>query len=229
VRRKRSRSRRLIYPESGEGGLELTAIGDVRITGRLGEGVTCVVCRGEWKGREVTVKLYKASAVEWHARRHRQELAEFEYRRNKAFHEVPGLARYVARPLAYLATGPVSALVQERLDGLLYHRYYRERNGEVPGSLREHLRRIVELAHEAGLYDVDLHARNVMVVTENGEPIPKLFDFNYIPFYERPRNPFVALLLKIGLLGRRSRDLRKLRRFHDFSRLENNPVHSDYP
>ena len=115
-----------------------------------------------------------------------------------------------------------------RLDGALYHRYYRERDGEIPGSLREHVRRIVELAHEAGLYDVDLHARNVMVVTENGEPIPKLFDFNYIPFHDRPRNPFSALLLRIGLLGRRSRDLRKLRKFHDFSRLEKNPVHSDY-
>jgi len=37
----------------------------------------------------------------------------------------------------------------------------------------------------------------------------------------------VALLLKTGLLGPRSRDLRKLRKFHDFTRLERNPVHSD--
>jgi len=229
VKRKLNRERRQIYPESGEGGLELTAIGDVRITGRLGEGVTCVVCRGEWRDRDVTVKLYKASAVEWHARRHHQELAEFEYRRNMEFYEAPGLARYVARPLAYLSTGPVSALVQERLDGILYHRYYRDRNGEVPDSLVEHVRRIIELAHEAGLYDVDLHARNVMVVSEYGEPIPKLFDFNYIPFHVRPRNPFVALLLKTGWLGRRSRDFRKLREFHDFKRLEKNPVHSDNP
>lgn len=229
MKRKPNRERRQIYPESGEGGLELTAIGDVRLTGRLGEGVTCVVHRGEWHGREVTVKLYKAAAVEWHARRHRQELAEYEYRRNKQFHEAPGLARYVARPLAYLSSGPVSVLVQERLDGILYHRYHRDRNGEVPDSLLEHVRRIIDLAHQAGLYDVDLHARNIMVVSEDGEPIPKLFDFNYIPFHVRPRNPFVAFLLKTGWLGPRSRDLRKLRKFHDFKRLERNPVHSDNP
>jgi hypothetical protein len=229
VKRTLSRRRRQIYPESGEGGLDLTAIGDVCLTGRLGEGVTCVVWRGEWRGREVTVKLYKAGAVEQHSRRHPQELAEFEYRRNRAFYDAPGLARYVVRPLAYLATGPVSVLVQERLDGVLYHRYYQDHDGEIPESLRNHVRRIVELAHHAGLYDVDLHARNVMIVTEDGEPIPKLFDFNTIPFHLRPRNPFVALLLKTGLLSPRSRDLRKLRRFDDFRRLDRNPVHSDHP
>jgi len=117
--------------------------------------------------------------------------------------------------------------VQERLDGILYHRYYVDRNGKVPDSLLDHVRRIVDLAHEAALYDVDLHARNIMVVSEDGEPIPKLFDFNYIPFHVLPRNPFVAFLLKTGLLDRRSRDLRKLRKFHDFKRLERNPVHSD--
>jgi len=49
---------------------------------------------------------------------------------------------------------------------------------------------------------------------------PKLFDFNQIPFTERPQNPFIGLALKLGLLGRESRDLLKLKRFNNFDRVE---------
>ena len=59
---------------------------------------------------------------------------------------------------------------------------------------------------------------NVMVDRRAGTP--KLFDFNQIPFTERPQNPFVGLALKLGLLGRESRDLRKLARFNNFDRVE---------
>jgi hypothetical protein len=76
----------------------------------------------------------------------------------------------------------------------------------------------VSLSHEAKLYDIDLHAMNVMVDRKAGTP--KLFDFNQIPFTERPQNPFIGLALKLGLMGRRSRDLRKLKRFKNFDRVE---------
>ena len=59
---------------------------------------------------------------------------------------------------------------------------------------------------------------NVMVDRKAGGP--KLFDFNQIPFTERPQNPFIGLALKFGLLGRESRDLRKLTRFKNFDRVE---------
>ena len=79
--------------------------------------------------------------------------------------------------------------------------------------LRSHLERIVELAHAADLFDLDMHSLNVMVVEEDGTAIPKLFDFNLMPFYVRPPNPLVALLLAVGLLNPRSRDRRLLRNF----------------
>ena len=59
---------------------------------------------------------------------------------------------------------------------------------------------------------------NVMVDRQAGGP--KLFDFNQIPFTERPQNPFVGMALKLGLLGKGSRDLRKLARFNNFDRVE---------
>ena len=212
--------RRQYYATSGEGGLDLTALGDARIRAKLGEGVSCIVYDAEWRGRPVALKLYKAGAVERHARLLGEELAEFEYRRNLAFYDAPGLRRFVAKPLAFYTDGCVSAFVQERLTGSLYYFYYKEHGGSVPASLTGDIGRLVESAHAAGLYDIDLHAGNVMVVEEEGVPVPKLFDFNFIPFYVHPPNPAVWLGLRLRLIDLCSRDVRKLRGFHDFRRFE---------
>lgn len=201
--------------------LALERLAEVEVLGPLGEGGKSTVYRAAWRGREVALKVYKARAVAHHARKHGQDIAAYEHERNRAFWSAPGLARYVAEPLGYLAAAEVSAFWQELLRGELYYFYYTRRNGQVPPQLFAHVRRMVELYHAAGLYDVDLHAMNVMVVEEpSGEPVPKLFDFNLVPFHVRPRNPFVALLLRTGLMDTRARDLRKLRRFHDFRRIE---------
>jgi hypothetical protein len=201
--------------------LALAELGGTALHGPLGEGGKCAVYRAAWQGREVALKVYKPEAVARHARKHGQDLAFYEHERNQAFWSAPGLARYVAEPLGFVAKPEVSAFLQELLDGELYYFYFTRRNGRVDPQLYGHLRRMVELYHAAELYDVDLHAMNVMVVEEpGGRPVPKLFDFNLVPFHVRPRNPFVALLLRAGLVGKRARDLRKLRRFHDFRRIE---------
>ena len=217
--------RRPLHKESrgvgAAGGLAFTSLGDVRILGKLGEGGRSTVYHGDWHGREIALKVYKPQAIERHARKHRVNLAEYEYLRNKAFYEARGLARYVAEPFGYLATGGIYAFMQERLDGELYYFYFRERGGIVPVELAGHLTRIVELSHGVGLYDVDLHPMNVMVVQEPaGAIVPRLFDFNLIPFHVHPPNKLVAFLLKTRLMSLRARDLRKLRNFHDFSRVE---------
>jgi hypothetical protein len=207
--------------DSPAGALALTRLADAEIHGHLGEGGRSTVYRAVWRGRDVALKVYKAEAVARHARKHGQNLAAYEYERNVLFWRAPGLARYVAEPHGYVAEGGVSALVQERLGGELYYFYFRRRDGKVPPELFEHVRRIVELHHAADLYDIDLHAMNVMVVEEpSGEPVPRLFDFNLVPFHARPRNPIVALALRTGLMSKRARDLRKLRDFHDFRRIE---------
>lgn len=215
-----SRRRRQPYAESSAGEFVFDRLGDIEIIGRLGEGGRSTVYHGLWRGRDVAVKLHKTQAVERHIAKNDLELAEFEYRRNKAFFDAPGLGRYVAEPFAYVASGSLSMMIQEWLDGPLYYFYYKEHGGRLGEKLYEHIGNIVKCAHAAGLYDVDLHSMNVVVVEEDGEPIPKLFDFNLIPFTEHPPNPFVALALKLGLLDPRSRDLRQYRNFHDFRRVE---------
>ena len=198
-----------------------TDLEGAKIIDKLGEGRRSMVYRAMWQDREVALKVYKDTAIATHARKNPQPIAEFEYSRNSEFYSVAGLERYVAQPLACVVTPEVQAIAQEVIDGDLYYFFHRERRDEVPESFEGHLREILRLSHEAGLYDVDLHSMNVFVARESsGELVPKLFDFNLIPFTLRPQNPFVGWLLRIGLVSKESRDRRRLRRFHDFGHVE---------
>jgi SAM-dependent methyltransferase len=199
-----------------------TDLEGAKIIGKFGEGRRSIVYRAMWQDREVALKVYKDTAIATHARKNPQPIAEFEFSRNSQFFSVPGLDRYVAQPLAFAVTGKVQAIAQEPVDGELYYFFHRDHQGEVPDSFEGHLREILRLSHDAGLYDVDLHSMNVFVARESsGELVPKLFDFNLIPFTLRPQNPFVGWLLTFGLLSKESRDRRRLRGFHDFRHVEN--------
>lgn len=176
---------------------------------------------GEWAGRRVAVKVYKHRAVVRHAARHPLSLPRYEFERNTAFFRAPGLAPHVAEPLALIDEEGVSALVQERLEGRLYYFHHVDRGKQVDEALFAQVGRIVRLAHEARLYDVDLHCMNVMVVPgADGVPMARIFDFNLISYVVRPPNPWTKFLLRSGLMDPRARDLRKLRDFHDLRRVE---------
>jgi hypothetical protein len=207
-----------VDPESLKVKLKDTKYADLEITDKLGEGKRSVVYRARWQGRDVGVKVYKPAAIARHARKHQLPLAEFEHRRNKAFHEARGMARYVAEPLGFVVEPGFQMSLQECLEGEVYYFAQREQARFISPRFMDDLAELVSLSHEARLYDIDLHAMNVMVDRKAGGP--KLFDFNQIPFTERPQNPFVGLALKLGLLDKTSRDLRKLARFNDFTRVE---------
>jgi hypothetical protein len=185
---------------------------------KIGEGKRSVVFRARWNGRDVSLKVYKPAEILRHARKHPLPLAEFEHRRNQAFYRAAGMPKYVAEPLGYLVDPDFQVSLQEYLDGEIYYFARRDNAGFISPRFKEELAELVRLSHAAQLYDIDLHAMNVMVDRRTGGP--KLFDFNQIPFHERPQNPLVALALKLGLLGRESRDLRKLAHFDDFARIE---------
>jgi ubiquinone/menaquinone biosynthesis C-methylase UbiE len=191
---------------------------DLKITEKLGEGKRSVVYRARWGGRDVGIKVYKPAAIANHARKHTLPLAEFEHLRNRAFFEARGLAKYVAEPLGYVVQPGFQMSLQEMVEGEVYYFAQREHADFISPRFMQELTELVRLTHQAKLYDIDLHAMNVMVDRHKGSP--KLFDFNQIPFTERPQNPFVWLALKLGLLGRESRDLRKLARFNNFERVE---------
>lgn len=193
----------------------------IAILGQIGRGKRSRVYHGRWRGRDCALKIYEPRAAQRHAAITGEPIAKFEYERNLAYFRAPGLGRYVAEPLGYVAAGTLQALAQEKLDGELYYYYFRRHAATVAASLACDLERMVRLAHAAGLYDMDLHAMNVMVVEgADGAPIPKLFDFNLIPFHVRPQNFLIGWLLKARLLSLASRDLRRLRNFHRFGPIE---------
>src|SRR6185295_11094360 len=198
--------------------LKGTQYADLKVTEKLGEGKRSIVYRAKWRGRDVGVKVYKPAAIVRHARKHQLPLAEFEHRRNKAFFDARGMSKYVAEPLGFVVEPGFQMSLQECLDGEVYYFAQREHADFISPRFMDDLAELVSLSHEAKLYDIDLHAMNVMVDRKAGGP--KLFDFNQIPFTERPQNPFIGLALKLGLLGREARDLRKLRRFQNYDRVE---------
>jgi hypothetical protein len=195
-----------------------TQYSGLEITDKLGEGKRSMVYRARWRGREIGLKVYKPAAMANHARKHKLPLAEFEHLRNKAFFDARGMSKYVAEPLGFVVEPGFQMSLQELVDGEVYYFAQRDHADFISPDFMKDLEELVTLSHEARLYDIDLHAMNVMVDRKRGTP--KLFDFNQIPFTERPQNPFIGLALKLGLLGRESRDLRKLARFNNFERVE---------
>ena len=205
-------------PDSLKIKLQDTPYAGLEVTEKLGEGKRSIVYRARWQGRDVGVKVYKPAAIARHARKHELPLAEFEHRRNKAFFEARGLSRYIAEPLGFIVEPGFQMSLQECLDGEVYYFAQRDHADFISPRFMDDLAELVSLSHQAKLYDIDLHAMNVMVDRRAGGP--KLFDFNQIPFTERPQNPFIGFALKLGLLGKESRDLRKLARFNNFDRVE---------
>ena len=205
-------------PESIAIKLKGTQYEGLQITEKLGEGKRSMVYRARWRGREVGLKVYKPAAIARHARKHKLPLAEFEHLRNKAFFQARGMAKYVAEPLGFVVEPHFQMSLQECVEGEVYYFAQRDHADFISPRFMDDLAELVSLSHQAKLYDIDLHAMNVMVDRKAGGP--KLFDFNQIPFTERPQNPFIGLALKLGLLGRESRDLRKLARFQNYDRVE---------
>ncbi len=198
--------------------LTFPTLGTVRLLERIARGKVATVYRSTLDGRDVAVKVYRPRYVRRHSERHPVAIGEYEYTRNVAFRESPALARYVAEPIAYVDLPERSGFVQEMLHGETYYDACLRRGGPI-APVFAHIERIVDLSHARGLFDIDLHAMNVLIVEEGGEEIPKLFDFNRIPFYLHPRNPLEAAALRLGIIDERTRDRKKLRQFHNFRKL----------
>ena len=188
----------------------------VRVLARLGEGKRSTAYRVMWQGRECALKVYNPAAAAKHAQRQPLALARFEYRRNLVLYRAPGLAAHVAQPLAYLAEGSAQAFVQEFIPGVLFEHFRMDADPAQIAALVASLPELIDKAHAAGIYDLDLHPNNVMVTDDGrGGVIFKLFDFNKIPFHERSPNPLSWLLLRLGLIRPASRDLRRMHLFTD--------------
>ena len=185
---------------------------------RLGEGRRSVVYEASWQGRTIALKLYRPEFVSKYREKYRLDIARFEHDRNQAFIEVPGLAKYAAKPIGTLGQndGFSPAFLQERIEGLpLTELGMRE--GGLPEEVLEAGKHIVHLAESAGLHDLDLFYRNILVRQNREGWVPVIHDFNLVPQHLFPPNPFLYLAYRLGIRKKSHRDYRCIRQWREFS------------
>ena len=185
---------------------------------RLGEGRRSVVYEARWEGHTIALKLYRPEFVSKYRSRFGLDIARFEYERNQAFIEVPGLAAYAARPVAALGHGDgfSSAFLQERIEGIPLTELGM-RKGGLPAEVLAAGKHVVHLAESAGLHDLDLYYRNILVRKTGDGWLPVIHDFNLVPQHLFPPNPFLYLAYRLGIRKNSHRDYRCIRQWREFS------------
>lgn len=183
-----------------------------------GEGRRSVVYRARYRGEPVAAKVYRPDFIRKYRDKYRVDIARFEMQRNRAVRDVPGLRDYTARPLAVIGGDGRHdlAFLQSFVEGIPLVRLGREHNG-LPESLLTAGQMIVSRAEAAGLHDLDLYFRNILVQQRDGDWLPVLYDFNLMPQYLFPPNPFLAIAYKTGIRKKSHRDHRCIAQWHRFS------------
>jgi hypothetical protein len=197
-------------------GAHRPAFAGLEILQKIGEGRRCAVFEARTaEDTSLALKLYWPSAIDKHACHSRIALARYEYEQNAALYAIGELRPFIALPVAYFVSQRLQAMLQERVAGEPLAAYVRRASAPQRRTLRGQIGRLVEVAHAAGRFDLDLQPHNVIVRRSvDGEPRPVLFDFNKIPYHVRPPNAVCAILLGMRLLSPESRDRRYRRRLN---------------
>jgi hypothetical protein len=186
---------------------------------RIGEGRRSVVYRAEYRDEFVAVKIYRPDFVGKYREKYGVNIAEFELARNRAVRNVPGLQPFTACPIDIIGLDGSCSLgfVQEFIEGVSLVDLGRKKCG-LPKSVLDAGEMIVSRAETAGLHDLDLYYRNILLrKDEDGTWLPVLHDFNLMPQHEFPPNPFLALAYRVGIRKKSHRDRRCIRQWREFS------------
>jgi hypothetical protein len=184
-----------------------------------GRGKRSMTFRATWTGNPVALKVYRRPFVEKYRERYGLEIARWEYERNLAFWSVAALRPFSARPYGVLggADGHSPALIQEFVEGIAL-KELAAREGRVPPETLEAGRKIVEAASAAGLFDLDIGTRNILVRNTPAGWMPVVHDFNLVPQYLHPPNFLVGLAYRSGLRHKSHRDHRAIRNWARLAR-----------
>lgn len=191
---------------------------DVALDEPVGEGRRSVVYRGRYRDQTVAVKVYRPAFVEKYRDRHGVDIARFELERNRAVRRAPGLRRFTATPLAVVggSGGHDLAFIQEFIEGIQLVELGQREQG-LPSSVLDAGQAILAGAEAAGLFDLDLYYRNILVRRDEGSWIPVLHDFNLLPQHLFPPNPFLAMAYLLGIRRKSHRDRRCISQWRRFS------------
>lgn len=189
-----------------------TGLSELQFVDPLGSGRRCAVWRAKRGADMVAVKLFSSQAIAKHASRHHEPLARFEFNRNRHLYSIPELRDNIVRPIEVFDLGSRQMLMQDVICGDTLTEFSTVASGGDRRQVYAQLVRIVTAAHDVSIFDLDLHRDNILITrSRTGHPNVMLFDFNKIPFHEHPPNALAGILVRLGLIGPRSRDLRLLR------------------
>jgi hypothetical protein len=206
-------SREVRPPQAARPALAATQFADVELAEVVGIGRRCVAFSARRHDQALVLKSYHPQAVARHADRVGGSLARYECERNAVLHCIARLTPYIAAPIGYWSAPREEFFLQKRVSGESLDSFLRSCSGYAREHFLSELRTILDCAHGAGLYDLDLHPGNVLVQRRaDGSGHPMLFDFNKVPYHQRPPNRLCRWLVAMGLIGPRSRDWRLWRR-----------------
>ncbi len=187
-------------------------------TDLAGEGRRSVTFRARYHGGVVALKIYRTEFIHKYQQRYGLNIAQFEYTRNRAFHAIESLRPFAARPIRVLGVDDDYSLcfLQEFIDGPTLVELAQKNHG-LPQSVLDAGRLICETAEASGLHDLDLFYKNILLRKQDDTWLPVIHDFNLVPQYQYPPNPFLALAYLTGLRRKSHRDWRCLKGWQDWS------------
>lgn len=187
---------------------------EIQIKGYLGKGARSHVFEAILDEDIVIVKTYRKEVAQKYRDKYDIDIAEFEFGRNKSLYDLNEITKYIARPYrVYPASSEYThCMIQEYISGRTLKDLIIEL-GHLPREVLDAGYHIVRKAEANGVHDLDISSKNVMIVEEGGELIPKLYDFNLMPQCKHAPNPFIWLAIKLGLRARSYRDYRNLKKW----------------
>jgi hypothetical protein len=155
---------------------------DFELLDVAGQGSCAITFRAAHRGETVAVKAYRPRVAERYRKNHDLNIAVYEMSRNREFRKDQSLFPFSARPIMVLGhDGRLSlCFVQEYIEGTPLTELA-PRNRGVPASVLDAGKTIVGAAEKAGLEELDLDYRNVILREQKGRWLPVIHDFNHIP------------------------------------------------
>jgi len=187
---------------------------EIQIKGYLGKGARSHVFEAMLDEDIVVVKTYRKEIALKYRDKYDIDIAEFEFERNKSLYDLIEIKKYIARPYrVYPASSEYThCMIQEYVSGPTLKDLI-IKLGHLPREVLDAGYHIVRKAEANGVHDLDISSKNVMIVEQGGELIPKLYDFNLMPQCQHAPNPFLWLAFKLGLRARSYRDYRNLKKW----------------
>ena len=163
-----------------------------------GKGSRSIIFRATYRGEIVALKIYRPEVVDKYRKKFDLNIAVYEMSQNRKFRKVPELLPFSAKPIMVLGHDGKQTLcfIQEFIEGRPLVELAKELGG-VPQSVLEAGEVIARAGDQAGMNNLDLDYRNVIVRESAGRWLPVIHDFN-APSAESPSNKAFLGLFKKG-------------------------------